>query len=110
MESDTEEEIDIQYTDWESETDPTASESDEAFIVYENEPIETEDYDSSYVPTESEEVASSTFCSDYGESFNEVRWPLIAGLPPTYYVRSRGTWVNTSLYLMSVKWRGTGVG
>ncbi|KAB8077453.1 hypothetical protein BDV29DRAFT_153686 [Aspergillus leporis] len=71
MESDTEEEIDIQYTDWESETDPTASESDEAFIVYENEPIETEDYDSSYVPTESEEVASSTFCSDYGESFNE---------------------------------------
>ncbi|KAF4206936.1 hypothetical protein CNMCM5878_006032 [Aspergillus fumigatiaffinis] len=71
MESDTEEEIDIQYTDWESETDPTISESDEAFIVYEDEPIETEDYDSSYVPTESEDVASSTSCSDYGESFNE---------------------------------------
>ncbi|KAF7139702.1 hypothetical protein CNMCM5793_007444 [Aspergillus hiratsukae] len=71
MESDSEEEIDIQYTDWESETDPTPSESDEAFIVYEDEPIEMEDYDSSYVPTESEEVASSTSCSDYGETFND---------------------------------------
>ncbi|GCB27616.1 hypothetical protein AAWM_10501 [Aspergillus awamori] len=70
MESDTEEEIDIQYTDGESETDPTASESDEAFIVYE-EPTEMEDYDSSYVPTESEENASSTSCSEYGERFNE---------------------------------------
>lgn len=73
MESGSEEEIDIQYTDWESETDPTASESDEAFIVYEDEPIEMEDYDSSYVPTESEEVASFTTVSDYGETFNEVR-------------------------------------
>ncbi|KAH1377457.1 hypothetical protein KXW98_002027 [Aspergillus fumigatus] len=71
MESGSEEEIDIQYTDWESETDPTASESDEAFIVYEDEPIEMEDYDSSYVPTESEEVASFTTVSDYGETFNE---------------------------------------
>lgn len=91
MESDSEEEIDIQYTDWESETDPTASESDEAFIVYEDEPIEMEDYDSSYVPTESEEVASSTSCSDYGETFNDVRSPLLAGLPATYDLRSRGT-------------------
>lgn len=73
MESGSEEEIDIQYTDWESETDPTASESDEAFIVYDDEPIEMEDYDSSYVPTESEEVASFTTVSDYGETFNEVR-------------------------------------
>ncbi|KAH2913518.1 hypothetical protein KXW25_000913 [Aspergillus fumigatus] len=71
MESGSEEEIDIQYTDWESETDPTASESDEAFIVYDDEPIEMEDYDSSYVPTESEEVASFTTVSDYGETFNE---------------------------------------
>ncbi|KAH1805424.1 hypothetical protein KXV31_008145 [Aspergillus fumigatus] len=30
-----------------------------------------EDYDSSYVPTESEEVASFTTVSDYGETFNE---------------------------------------
>ncbi|KAH1968495.1 hypothetical protein KXW53_009220 [Aspergillus fumigatus] len=71
MESGSEEEIDIQYTDWESETDLTASESDEAFIVYDDEPIEMEDYDSSYVPTESEEVASFTTVSDYGETFNE---------------------------------------
>ncbi|KAH3522939.1 hypothetical protein KXV55_004187 [Aspergillus fumigatus] len=71
MESGSEEEIDIQYTDWESETDPSASESDEAFIVYDDEPIEMEDYDSSYVPTESEEVASFTTVSDYGETFNE---------------------------------------
>jgi hypothetical protein len=32
-----------------------------------------EDYDSSYVPTESDEVASFTSVSDYGETFNEVR-------------------------------------
>lgn len=91
MESGSEEEIDIQYTDWESETDPTASESDEAFIVYDDEPIEMEDYDSSYVPTESEEVASFTTVSDYGETFNEVRWPFLAGLPATYDVQPRGT-------------------
>ncbi|KAH1352532.1 hypothetical protein KXX33_008943 [Aspergillus fumigatus] len=71
MESGSEEEIDIQYTDWESETDPSALESDEAFIVYDDEPIEMEDYDSSYVPIESEEVASFTTVSDYGEIFNE---------------------------------------
>ncbi|GFF61370.1 hypothetical protein IFM51744_10665 [Aspergillus udagawae] len=71
MESGSEEEIDIQNTDWESETDPTASESDEAFIDYEDEPIEMEDYDSSYVPTESEEVASVTSASDYGETFED---------------------------------------
>ncbi|KAH2988338.1 hypothetical protein KXW58_006115 [Aspergillus fumigatus] len=71
MESGSEEEIDIQYTDWESETDPTTSESDEAFIDYENQTIEMEDYDSSYVPTESEEVASFTSASDYGEIFDD---------------------------------------
>jgi hypothetical protein len=68
-----EEEIDIKYTNWESETDHTASKSDEAFIVYEDEFIELEDYDLSYIPIESEEVTSSTSCSDYRESFNKVR-------------------------------------
>lgn len=80
MESGSEEEIDIQYTDWESETDPMTLESDEAFIDYENQTIEMEDYDSSYVPTESEEVASFTSASDYGEIFDDVRTPPPHGL------------------------------
>jgi hypothetical protein len=110
MESGSEEEIDIQYTDWESETDPTASESDEAFIDYENEPIEMEDYDSSYVPTESEEVASFTSASDYGETFDDVRTPLLVDWPAIDDLRCRETWVNTSLCSMSVKWTGRLVG
>lgn len=43
------------------------------FIVYDNEPIEMEDYNLSYVPTESEEVTSFTTVSDYRETFNKVR-------------------------------------
>jgi hypothetical protein len=39
-----------------------------------------EDYDSSYVPTESKEVASFTSASDYGETFNNVRTPPPRGL------------------------------
>jgi hypothetical protein len=84
MESGSEEEIDIQYTDWESETDPTASESDEAFIDYEDEHIEMEGYDSSYVPTESEEGASFTSVSDYEETFDDVRSTLLVGWPAIY--------------------------
>jgi hypothetical protein len=58
------EEIDIELTDWESESAYSETESDRAFIATSDEHIEATSHDSSYFPSETEDLSSQSSSDD----------------------------------------------
>ncbi|KAE8372674.1 hypothetical protein BDV26DRAFT_297652 [Aspergillus bertholletiae] len=58
IEEDIDEEIDIQITDWETESEYSATKSEIDFIDTLDDFIEIEDHEQSYVPTDTDEMSS----------------------------------------------------